>query len=100
MTIMGGIAEFERNLIRKRCEEGIQRAKRKGTKFGRPTALDPSQRRRYRRALHCRRDHGRTGARVRMRGSDDLAGSAIAVKLARRRSDVKSRRGDRRSAGW
>ena len=36
MTIMGGIAEFERNLIRKRCEEGIQRAKRKGTKFGRP----------------------------------------------------------------
>jgi DNA invertase Pin-like site-specific DNA recombinase len=46
MTIMGGIAEFERNLIRKRCEEGIQRAKRKGTKFGRPTALDPSQRRR------------------------------------------------------
>ena len=46
MTIMGGIAEFERNLIRKRCEEGIQRAKRKGTKFGRPTALDHSQRRR------------------------------------------------------
>ena len=46
MTIMGGIAEFERNLIRKRCEEGIRRAKRKGTKFGRPTALDPSQRRR------------------------------------------------------
>ena len=46
MTIMGGIAEFERNLIRKRCEEGILRAKRKGTKFGRPTALDPSQLRR------------------------------------------------------
>ena len=46
MTIMGGIAEFERNLIRKRCEEGIQRAKRKGTKFGRPAVLDHSQRRR------------------------------------------------------
>jgi DNA invertase Pin-like site-specific DNA recombinase len=46
MTIMGGIAEFERNLIRKRCEEGIERARRKGTKFGRPTALDASQRRR------------------------------------------------------
>ncbi|MGY3341963.1 DNA invertase Pin-like site-specific DNA recombinase [Bradyrhizobium sp. USDA 4472] len=46
MTIMGGIAEFERSLIRKRCEEGIQRARRKGTKFGRPAALDPSQRRR------------------------------------------------------
>jgi DNA invertase Pin-like site-specific DNA recombinase len=46
LTIMGGIAEFERGLIRKRCEEGIERAKRKGTKFGRPSSLDPSQRRR------------------------------------------------------
>src|SRR6516165_3864008 len=46
LTIMGGIAEFERGLIRKRCEEGIERAKRKGTKFGRPTALDTGQRRR------------------------------------------------------
>lgn len=45
LTIMGGIAEFERGLIRKRCEEGIARAKRKGTKFGRPSALDASQRR-------------------------------------------------------
>jgi DNA invertase Pin-like site-specific DNA recombinase len=45
MTIMGGIAEFERSLIRKRCEEGIERAKAKGTRFGRPTALDPGQRR-------------------------------------------------------
>src|SRR6476620_4622290 len=46
LTIMGGIAEFERSLIRKRCEDGILRAKRKGTKFGRPNVLDPSQRRR------------------------------------------------------
>ena len=45
LTIMGGIAEFERGLIRKRCEEGIARAKRKGTKFGRPSALDAGQRR-------------------------------------------------------
>ena len=46
MTIMSGIAEFERELIRERCEEGIERAKRKGTKFGRPSTLDHSQRRR------------------------------------------------------
>ena len=46
LTIMGGIAEFERGLIYKRCEEGIALAKRKETKFGRPTALDPGQRRR------------------------------------------------------
>src|SRR6516225_2500676 len=41
LTIMGGIAEFERGLIRRRCEEGIERAKAKGTQFGRPTSLDP-----------------------------------------------------------
>jgi len=40
LTIMGGIAEFERNLIRKRCEEGIERAKRKGVTFGRKRKLD------------------------------------------------------------
>jgi len=45
MTIMGGIAEFERGLIRSRCDDGIERAKAKGTKFGRPTALDAGQRR-------------------------------------------------------
>jgi DNA invertase Pin-like site-specific DNA recombinase len=45
LTIMGGIAEFERGLIRKRCEEGIERAQRKGTKFGRPTALDDGEKR-------------------------------------------------------
>jgi DNA invertase Pin-like site-specific DNA recombinase len=46
LTIMGGIAEFERGLIRKRCDEGIASAKAKGTKFGRPSALDASQRKR------------------------------------------------------
>jgi DNA invertase Pin-like site-specific DNA recombinase len=45
MTIMGGIAEFERSLIRTRCDEGIQRAKAQGKRFGRPAALDAGQRR-------------------------------------------------------
>jgi DNA invertase Pin-like site-specific DNA recombinase len=40
LTIMGGIGEFERGLIRKRCEEGIARAKRKGIRFGRKHKLD------------------------------------------------------------
>jgi DNA invertase Pin-like site-specific DNA recombinase len=44
MTIMGGIAEFERELIRKRCEDGIELAKAKGTKFGRRVKLSPEQR--------------------------------------------------------
>jgi DNA invertase Pin-like site-specific DNA recombinase len=45
MTIMGGIAQFERELIRSRCEGGIERAKRKGTKFGRPARLDDGEKR-------------------------------------------------------
>jgi DNA invertase Pin-like site-specific DNA recombinase len=44
IAIMAGIAEFERELIRKRCQDGIERAKAKGTKFGRPTALDAGER--------------------------------------------------------
>jgi DNA invertase Pin-like site-specific DNA recombinase len=46
LAIMGGIAEFERELIRKRCQAGIERAKAKGTKFGRSSVLDASQRKR------------------------------------------------------
>jgi DNA invertase Pin-like site-specific DNA recombinase len=45
LTIMGGIAEFERGLIRKRCDEGIARAKARGTRFGRPVKLDTGQKR-------------------------------------------------------
>jgi DNA invertase Pin-like site-specific DNA recombinase len=45
ITIMSGIAEFERKLILSRTEAGIARAKRQGKKFGRPSRLDPGQRR-------------------------------------------------------
>src|SRR4029453_2869005 len=45
LTIMGGIAEFERNLIRKRTDEGIERARKQGKKFGRPERLDAGQKR-------------------------------------------------------
>jgi DNA invertase Pin-like site-specific DNA recombinase len=46
LTVMAGLAQFERALIRARCDEGIKRAKAKGTKFGRPSVLDASQRKR------------------------------------------------------
>jgi len=46
MTIMGGIAEFERSLIRGRTDAGIERARRQGKKFGRPARLDDGQKRR------------------------------------------------------
>jgi DNA invertase Pin-like site-specific DNA recombinase len=44
-TIMGAMAEFERKLIRARCEEGIRRAMAQGKQFGRRPALDVGQRR-------------------------------------------------------
>jgi DNA invertase Pin-like site-specific DNA recombinase len=45
LTVMSGVAQFERELIRSRCDEGIERAKAKGTKFGRKSVLDASERR-------------------------------------------------------
>ena len=39
------IAEFEHKLLRGRTEEGIERAKRQGKKFGRPERLDDGQKR-------------------------------------------------------
>ena len=44
LTALGILAEFERELIRVRTGEGRKRAKDRGTKFGRPTALTPHQR--------------------------------------------------------
>src|SRR5262249_9788627 len=44
LTVLGGLAEFERELIPARTGEGRKRAKDHGVKFGRPTALPPQQR--------------------------------------------------------
>jgi DNA invertase Pin-like site-specific DNA recombinase len=44
LTVLGGLAEFERELIRARTGEGRKRAKDSGVKFGRPAALTPDQR--------------------------------------------------------
>jgi DNA invertase Pin-like site-specific DNA recombinase len=45
LTVLGGLAEFERSLIMARTQAGIQRAKELGVTFGRPTKLNPKQRR-------------------------------------------------------
>ena len=39
LTVLGGLAEFERELIRARTSDGRTRAKARGVKFGRPEAL-------------------------------------------------------------
>jgi DNA invertase Pin-like site-specific DNA recombinase len=44
LTVLGGLAEFERELIRAHTGEGRKRAKARGVKFGRPRKLTHHQR--------------------------------------------------------
>jgi len=44
LTVLGGLAEFERELIRKRTGEGRERARMNGVKFGPKFKLTPHQR--------------------------------------------------------
>jgi DNA invertase Pin-like site-specific DNA recombinase len=44
VTILAGLAEFERELILARTSDGRARAKARGVKFGRPSALTAHQR--------------------------------------------------------
>jgi len=43
LTVLGGLAEFERDLIRARTAEGRERAKARGVKMGRKPKLTPHQ---------------------------------------------------------
>jgi DNA invertase Pin-like site-specific DNA recombinase len=44
LTVLAGLAEFERELIRARTGDGRARAKARGVRFGRPSVLTPHQR--------------------------------------------------------
>jgi DNA invertase Pin-like site-specific DNA recombinase len=44
LTVLGGLAEFERELILARTSDGRARAKARGVRFGRPAALTLHQR--------------------------------------------------------
>jgi|SRR5215469_7644113 len=45
LTVLAGLAEFERALIMERTQAGIARARENGVTFGRPVKLNPKQRR-------------------------------------------------------
>jgi DNA invertase Pin-like site-specific DNA recombinase len=45
LTVLGGLAEFERELIKARTGEGRKRAAARGVHMGRPSALNPKQQR-------------------------------------------------------
>jgi DNA invertase Pin-like site-specific DNA recombinase len=44
LTVLGGLAEFERHLILARTSEGRQRAQQRGVRFGRKPSLTEHQR--------------------------------------------------------
>jgi DNA invertase Pin-like site-specific DNA recombinase len=56
LAVLGGLAEFERELIKARTGEGRARAKARGVHMGRPSSLSPHQ---QREAL-ARREAGET----------------------------------------
>src|SRR6266478_1827547 len=44
LTVLGGLAEFERELVRARTGEGRKRAKERGVRFGRPRKMIEAKR--------------------------------------------------------
>jgi DNA invertase Pin-like site-specific DNA recombinase len=44
LTVLGGLAEFERHLILARTSDGSERARVRGVRFGRKLKLTPHQR--------------------------------------------------------
>ena len=47
--VLGAVAEFERDLIKERTLDGLERARRAGTQLGRPSVLDRQTRSRIQR---------------------------------------------------
>ena len=68
LTVLGGLAEFERDLIRARTSEGRERARARGVKMGRPPKL----------TLHQRRE----ALRRRDRGTETLADIARSYNVS------------------
>ena len=68
LTVLGGLAEFERDLIRARTSEGRERAVARGVRMGRPPKL----------TLHQRRE----ALRRRNRGTETLADIARSYNVS------------------
>jgi DNA invertase Pin-like site-specific DNA recombinase len=86
LTVLGGLAEFERDLIRTRTGEGRARAKARGVKLGRPPKLTPHQ---IREAIK-RRDNGEALADIAR--TYNVSHSTISRLKARSPGDQKQTR--------
>jgi DNA invertase Pin-like site-specific DNA recombinase len=59
LNVLGAVAEFEREIIRERVNDGIAAAKARGVRFGRPATLDA-----YREDITALREQGRSGRAI------------------------------------
>jgi DNA invertase Pin-like site-specific DNA recombinase len=91
LTVLGGLAEFERELIRTRTGEGRARAVARGQRIGRPPKLTPYQRReaikRRNRGAESLADIGRSynvsGATISRLAAADCSASSDGVRGSR-----------------
>jgi DNA invertase Pin-like site-specific DNA recombinase len=88
LAVLGGLAEFERDLIRARTGEGRARAVANGVKLGRkPSSPRTSDRRRSGALLPARRRSARsraatTSTTARFRGCDDQSAKSLHLERA------------------
>ena len=75
LTVLGGLAEFERSLIVARTREGRERAKARGVRFGRPSTLSAFQRQ------EAVRRHAAGEARTKTRAAATIAGRSCQLRL-------------------
>jgi hypothetical protein len=64
LTVLGGLAEFQRDLIRARTAEGRERAKARGVRLGRKPKLTAHQQREAKRRRDSGEPYGDVGFRV------------------------------------
>jgi DNA invertase Pin-like site-specific DNA recombinase len=89
LTVLGGLAEFERGLNRTRTSEGRERAKARGVKMGRKPKLTPHQRQKFFAARKTAKPCGRlpaatTSTTARFRGLKDEIPYPDRPRIARR----------------
>ena len=83
LTVLGGLAEFERDLIRARTGEGRERAKARGVKMGRPFKLTDHQKARGDQAPKQRRDACRHRPQLQRQPGDDFETGAMTFPIGK-----------------
>jgi len=83
LTVLGGLAEFERHLIAVRIGEGRKRARANGMLFGRPRKLTPHQAREALKRVESGEVAARDRAELQRRSFDDQSAQGAACSLMR-----------------